>query len=739
MVKAHFEPKGRLLMSIGRDLIKDSSAALVELVKNSYDADASEVEVRYTKSDNYEQIIVTDNGQGMSTETVVNSWMSPATDYKLRAKTSPKGRIYQGRKGIGRYAVSLLGNKLELITIQEGIKTTANFDWEEVENAEKLSDIEIDIIQEQTGESNSTTLIITNEKDLIGEYYRAELSDVNLKTIEKEFSKLLFGQKDFTIYVTYNNFFDSNEKNISRKKIPEYKADDAFHYRLFGYVDEKFEYKFCFNNIYTGLNKEFDGNFYNELRSKGEEMSSSIESCGNLLFDYKVYDKDSKGIDLIIDFLNSNVEELGRLSKRDARNLLKDNSGLAIFRNGFRIRPYGDMDYDWLSLNSRRVQNPSGAIGSEQLRGSIEIQSEELSGLKEKSARDGLYENNNYITLQLLSLSILKILEKERINYRKKPKTDKAPITKLFDFTDTSDNIQKEVEKTFERITATPTKKQEYMLKLTDYVSKEFKALEVVNQDTYEEVKDEIAIYQQHATLGTVITVVLHEGRKPLSWITNEIPRAKRKFLKATKESEELREIYSPPFEVLDELTSQAKDLSRFFKRLDPMTPTRRNRKSKVNVLKVLESVLGIFNSKFEQDKIDLNLDCSADIFSTMYEQDLYMAATNLIENSLFWVNYGIDSKKRIDIVVSEEDTSIIIDIWDNGPGIPKDDIKSEIIFIPGYSGKENVTNKNGTGLGLAIAGEALSRNSGKLEVIDSEKGAHFRITIVKLEGDGNV
>ena len=90
--------------------------------------------------------------------------------------------------------------------------------------------------------------------------------------------------------------------------------------------------------------------------------------------------------------------------------MLIDKSGISIFRNDFRIRPYGDKGFDWLNLDAKRVQNPSMSIGSEQINGKISIESEEVSGLKEKSARDGLYENSNFYTLQRvadLSLNIL--------------------------------------------------------------------------------------------------------------------------------------------------------------------------------------------------------------------------------------------------------------------------------------------------------------------------------------------
>lgn len=121
-MKSYFEPTGRLIMSIGKDLIKDLPAAIVELVKNSYDADATNVQMIFKKNKDSVEIIVKDDGHGMSKDTVLGAWMVPSTDYKLKNKTSPKGRIYQGRKGIGRYAVSLLGNKLKLSTIHDGLR-----------------------------------------------------------------------------------------------------------------------------------------------------------------------------------------------------------------------------------------------------------------------------------------------------------------------------------------------------------------------------------------------------------------------------------------------------------------------------------------------------------------------------------------------------------------------------------------------------------------------------------------
>ena len=159
-MRSYFEPTGRLIMSIGKDLIKDLPAALVELVKNSYDADASYVKITYLKNENELKIVVEDDGHGMSQDTVLNAWMVPSTDYKLKKKNSPKGRVYQGRKGIGRYAVSLLGNKLELITIKDGFKTMAHFDWDEFNSEKKLSEIPIIITTSETADNSGTKMVM---------------------------------------------------------------------------------------------------------------------------------------------------------------------------------------------------------------------------------------------------------------------------------------------------------------------------------------------------------------------------------------------------------------------------------------------------------------------------------------------------------------------------------------------------------------------------------------------------
>lgn len=721
-MKSYFEPTGRLIMSIGKDLIKDLPAALVELVKNSYDADASYVKITYIKNEDGLNIIVEDDGHGMSQETVLNAWMVPSTDYKLKKKNSPKGRVYQGRKGIGRYAVSLLGNKLELITTREGMETTACFDWDEFNSEKKLSDIPIFITTSETTNNSGTKLIITNE---YGNDLADEINEIDSQKVEKELSKLLSNIKDFKIIVSYENFYSDDKKNIC-KEISQLEFNEAWHYKLSGEIYADFNYELKYSNFYTKEEKEFKGSFIKEL------PKNSVP-CGGISIDYRVYDKDPSGIEVIMNFINGNQNT--NLSKTEIKNMLIDKSGISIFRNDFRIRPYGDKGFDWLNLDSKRVQNPSMAIGSEQINGKISIESEEISGLKEKSARDGLYENSNFATLQRIADLSLNLLEKERFKYRQKA-TKKKPeaIDKLFDFSHVSQNMGKAIDRAYKNLKKSPENTDEHIETLNQEISKEIRNLEKEKETEFLEVKETIAIYQKHTTLGNVISVVLHEGRKPLAWYRNKLPAMERKLNSLFDKKEIATTGYNDLYNDVGKLKSEAIRMSDFFARLDPLASNKRKKRKKINAENEIRSVMDIFQTIVEESNIKIDYEMQENITLNLVEEDLYMALTNIIENAIFWVNYSKFDEKIIKISLFTNNGEAVIEIVDNGPGILSEDIKENLLFLPGYSRKNSVMEENGTGLGLSIAGEAIQRNEGTLEAIDSEVGGHFRICLKKAE-----
>ena len=126
-----FKPYARLLTMLGDQLIRNEQVALSELIKNAYDADATWVKVTFENFDedfrakDNAKIIVEDDGHGMTADVIENHWVNPATPLKLMGKKGDKkrtksGRIIQGEKGIGRFALLKLGRDIKMITRPTG-------------------------------------------------------------------------------------------------------------------------------------------------------------------------------------------------------------------------------------------------------------------------------------------------------------------------------------------------------------------------------------------------------------------------------------------------------------------------------------------------------------------------------------------------------------------------------------------------------------------------------------------
>ena len=182
----------------------------------------------------------------------------------------------------------------------------------------------------------------------------------------------------------------------------------------------------------------------------------------------------------------------------------------------------------------------------------------------------------------------------------------------------------------------------------------------------------------------------------------------------------------------MEKLHDEAKRMSEFFSRLDPLSSNKRGKYKKTSVHKQINGVIELFEETAKDKDIEIQYNSVKELYTNIIEEDLYMALTNIVDNAIFWVGFSSETLKSIEIESYEEDNNICIEILDNGPGISKEDLENDILFTPGYSGKKRVSDDNGTGLGLAIAGEAIQRNNGKLEVIESIKGACFKITLLR-------
>lgn len=722
-------PAGRHLLTIGRDLIQDSYAAIVELVKNAYDADSESVEIHFKSTEKLlgneevtgdapeKSIVITvrDYGHGMSQDTVINKWMVPSTKDKLERRTSPSGRIMQGRKGIGRYAASMLGSTLLLETVSEGAeKTTVLVNWHDFETSKYLDDVEILVETHLTDEHSGTTLTIEGGEEYYKEWNKKQFDKLNfeLKKLISPMQNLMDKAEDkkdknFNIHLKISGFEDIKDME---ETITPYPIFNLFDYKISGKIhsDGKGTLTYVSQKARNTVEEIIPFDF------------KEPTACGDLIFDIRVYDRDGESIEQLI-HRGLKDDRDNYVGKLQARQILNGSNGIGVYRNGFRIRPLGDPEFDWLKLNEKRVQKPAQKIGSNQVIGYVLIGSEEESDLIEKSARDGLRDNNAYKQLQKITNDVINELEKRRFSFRRKAGLSKPAL---------------KVEKELNRILSFDNLKQTVHKKLIAGGMNEKSAEEVIEliskeeeekSQTVEEIRQAIATYQGQATLGKIMNVVLHEGRRPLNYFRNEVPRIDR-FIKKYKETSDFEHIEKIE-SIAHNTVSNAKTFSDLFLRLDPLAMGKRPAKRQLSIENEISNCFTIFRQQMEDKSIKFDISGSAIIEA--WQQDIAAIFTNLIENSIFWL-----SEKNTDIrhimvnIFSEENTLSHIDFRDTGPGIEPYLIEDNLIFEPQFS-----TKPGGTGIGLAIAGEAADRNGLKLTALESTTGAYFRLS---TKGDEN-
>lgn len=703
-------PAGRHVLTIGEDLIQDPYAAIVELVKNCYDADSPDAMVTFRGVPERDciEIQIEDHGHGMSTADIINKWLVPSTNYKLNSRKSPGGRTMQGRKGIGRYAASILGDDLELQTVDlRGNETTLYIQWNQLTQYQYLDQIQIPIKTKQTQKGSGTTLTMRSRLSQ-NDYW----SEKALRQLRFELKKLILPQPDgtfdsnFQITLKFDRFFSNGDDN-GIEIIKPYPILDFYDYRISGDISADGFGVLIYENkkIKNSISEHIPFNY-------------GDTGCGAFSIDIRVYDRDKDAIDQLIS--RGLQDEHGNyVTKQQARQLLNDVNGIGVYRNGFRIRPLGDADFDWLKLNEQRVQNPSMKIGSNQVVGYVHVESEEFSGLEEKSARDGLKNNASYESLKKITCSVILELEQRRFLFRRKmglsnpTKKIERQFERLYDYTPLKRSVAASLEKAGMPVSV--------INEIADIISKE----EYRKNAAVEEIQKAVAVYQGQATLGKIINIILHEGRRPLNYFKNQIPNLRfygERFAQKKDENS-----YGEIIRLTDGIAGNAAIFVGLFSRLDPLSAKRRETKNEFLLQDALLGAVSVFDKESENNGIRINLDCPDNIKFVGWKQDIYTIMVNLLDNSLFWIVEKGCNVRTINIVVNKTTTGFTLNYTDSGPGINDELLESGVIFDPEFT-----TKPHGTGLGLSIAGEAAARNNLLLTAIQKENGAHFILSTDK-------
>ncbi|OPB95389.1 ATP-binding protein [Elizabethkingia occulta] len=695
--KHNIKAKSHILSLLGDELIGSDSLAIFELVKNAYDADAKEVSVEFVNlNQSNQQIIIEDDGHGMTNKVIQDVWLTIGTDFKRgkNRKVSKKfKRVSFGNKGVGRLAVHKLAKKITLETQAEGdmFSSRLTIDWVElIASKEYIQDLEVNVetVADQLFKNGSGTRIIL-DKLTTAKWTKKALKDLvrKIDNIKNPFSP----NPDFNISIQANDFHQewisevTNSNDILKDSLYQF----GFKIKVGNNNPEdfaKFLWRYSFNPpVQTNLPKRNSKN-KDTINFNIGELYKDID--GENDFNRFLKNKDLSGIGTIKGkFYVFNQSSIllkmnygGQINA--VKQFIKDNSGVKIFRDNIRVYNYGEQYDDWLGLDLDKIQRAGDHFGKKVTIGAIELDLKSSNdGLIEKTNREGFIDNTKFNKFQLLVKEAFNFFEREAGN-------DK-------------DQIEAFLEET------RPVKKVgfgETLKELEDKIKdknleKELKPLLVRVDKDYTEMRD---IMVNSGMTGLNLGVAFHE-------VDREI-----RFINADLNSEKFD---------IQEVKDKVKNLIQILESLSPIL--KQNKSSLSSAKKVIEIAKNRNNNRFGFHKVIFSspiLTGENEDFTFKVPTNLLISAiSNLIDNSIYWTrtesdyiqNTNNQYKPAIYIgtdLFTFEGPAIII--ADNGPGFNSE---------PEYLTQPFKTKKvGGMGLGLYFADLVMNMIGGKLLFPDS-------------------
>lgn len=760
------QPYARLLTMLSEQLIKNNTIALTELAKNSYDADANWIQIRIGNMENFGKkklkenqepfLEIEDDGEGMTLKIIEKYWMNPASPHKYLEREkgknkTKKGRIIQGEKGIGRYAVFKIGKKVEIYTrrkIQENqdcdevylvtdlsryseelLFEKSSYEKEKekygvflfdmdtidieplkfeqikseyrIENNEKMMRIipgEITIEGKKESRKNHGTLIrITELNDTWNE------SEV--KKIRKTLSALQspFRKVDFSVSILFEGETISVFEKYDLKDVLE-EADLAIE----GTVDENgiCEYELnkggktekgkmdLVNNLKEEFIKENRLHFFRESNRKLERIHEP--ECGPFCFKFYVYD------------IEKNLD-------KDLTSFLK-NHRIYIYRDDIRVYPYGDKGNDWLNLDIYRGWVKAGYyLSNDQTIGYVNISWEKNKKLRDKTNREGLIEQGTaYEDLRLLTLSILNFLNTEFKKIKEKPKAKdrKSRPSGL--------SLQGEiVEKHIDAL-------DRHFKELDDPKGKKLLSAFAANYEKEKKIlNNQIELVEDLAGVGIAVDAASHDIIMVMERMHDKIKEIQKISLAEDIDKERLRD-------KADALFGQFMFVHGLLKGIQPIFRSARRRSKELRISDIVKAVKNYYSNPIDKLRISVNIDeINTPLVIKSSEGMLLQLFINLMDNAVYWLRISDNPHPQVKVLIDGNKGSVIF--ADNGKGIKKEDV--EYIFEPFFSTK----GLEGRGLGLYIARQLTDRYEYDLYYIENKEekilpGANFKIDFIEQE-----
>lgn len=752
-MKIPYTASARLAKLIGKENFSNAEGAIVELIKNSYDADSSFSYVVFSEEEHLPVIYIVDSGCGMDLTTIKEKWMKFATDDKLYNFRSEAGRIKSGAKGIGRFALNRLGHQSRMLTFTasgDAIEWSMNWDDFDVPQAD-LSEVQANVesvtvasIQHEMEKvllpylpnfnasvlSHGTILKITDLNDSWDEN-KLELLFDNLSHLIPPYAKDIlsvglfssdnpekFGKVTFSEDVDYDYYVKSqyksgtlhvdmfrNELNVSALEnthrdvfLREDMQAPCYHLQTFINGGFSFDIKLAELNVESKKKlvdyEKYLGDFAFEFYFVKNTYGDSTGESDRRKFPYRVIGKERK-------------------------QWLEQNAGVKIFRDGFRVRPYGERGQDWLQLGERQAKSPGGAgqrkggyrIRPNQISGAVSISRVDNPALEDKSGREGLQESIVFDLFKEVLIGIISLFERDR-------------NTIMYAL---ADDYKKKYETDIDKAQKISSKRQ------SSFTREDFQNLKsgfVAQQQLIDYMSQEMDLLRNLASTGIVVASSAHELSNISTMLATRgdllLQRMEEVFNRNETEAKILNK-YKNPFFLVETLTKDDQKIKGWLS--FALTSVKKDKRdvSVVELKQYLQDYIEKWRPILAPSNIRISLGEGFPEGSiSIATIDLDSLFNNFLSNSVYAIQQ-LKSRERRDVFINgfKSEESITISFIDNGIGLDQEYISRPYDIFNSFetAKRDGSGNKIGTGLGLYIVKGIIEKYRGaEVKIIEDIK-----------------
>jgi signal transduction histidine kinase len=701
----HFKFSPSILSRLGEELIPNPDQGVLELVKNSYDADATICEIELFNTEEIGgSIVISDNGIGMDLDTLQSGWLVIGKSEKELAneRTPINNRLRVGSKGLGRLAALRQGSHVKLTTRPKSKPNTeysVSICWDEFDSVDSVEKVIFSPKSNPTASGHGTTILISNLRVKIGK-----------REINRLARELLLLADPFDTNTSFRPRLLGTGFTDLEKQVNEQFFEDA-EFLLKASLDEN-GYASAQLVDWTGSIISTASHFDISKHYQQSDISERSLGQDNLASD-KPYQK-SVPVNFELWIFQLNPQSFSAKNRQDnsanIRRWLAAAGGVHLYHRGLRVAPYGDKGDDWLKINFLRSRDAQVRPSTSTVIGRV-IAEDTDSLLLQKTDRLGFLENEAFLNLQQFAMNTLEWVadfrlqtvevKQEQFKREIKPKIAQA-----------KKNIEEAI-----AINITESVLRKAVLSVVEDYDK-------VREEEVDILNEELQLYRSLATAGTTAAIFAHESGREINTLKQQVSILNEKMRRYIE-----NQIYIKHFErTCTNIQKLADSVQGFAKYPIFLLKKEKRSQGKIEIHQTINDVINLFLPFLEVSKVQIELEkLNTELYikgsTALVESILINLVTNAI-NAFNAKDTPVQNRKIL-IRTESSENFIWLRVMDNALGIKG--LTLDEIWLPGKT-----TTRSGTGLGLKIVKDSVTDLKGQISAVANGEfgGAEFIIQL---------